>query len=273
MGSGGRAVRWQLVLAQMDVVPGDPGANLAHLRRLLRVLPEGTDIVVLPELWTTGPAGDDLDRLADPGGRGLAGTVGPLALDRGVHIIAGSVVVQRPGGLTNTACVFDRGGALVAQYDKVHLFPPMGEDRRFQPGRRPGHFILDSVPCGVMICYDLRFPELARSLALAGARVFFVPAHWPLARLDHWRTLLRARAIENQVYVVGVNAAGSRGGEVFGGHSLVVDPWGRVLAEAGEEAETLVAAIDLGLVDEVRKAIPVFSGRRPAAYARLLTDS
>jgi predicted amidohydrolase len=117
-----------------------------------------------------------------------------------------------------------------------------------------------------MICYDIRFPELARRLALGGAKLLLVPAEWPNPRLHHWRTLLTARAIENQMYVVACNRTGVSGSTSFFGHSMVIDPWGEIVAEADEQETILQATIDLALVDEVRTRIPVFEDRRPALY-------
>lgn len=117
-----------------------------------------------------------------------------------------------------------------------------------------------------MICYDLRFPELARSLALDGAHIVFVPAEWPHPRLNHWRALLQARAIENQMFIVAVNRVGKGGNHTFCGHSMVVDPWGSILAEMKEEEASLTVDIDLEEVDRVRRKIPVFKDRIPDCY-------
>jgi len=118
----------------------------------------------------------------------------------------------------------------------------------------------------MMICYDIRFPELARKLALSGAKILFVPAEWPHPRLHHWRSLLIARAIENQMYVCGINRVGRDAANVFCGHSMIVDPWGEVIAEADETETIISAAVDLARPDEVRSRIPVFRDRRPELY-------
>lgn len=255
--------------AQWDIEPGDPARNMRKARDLFARLPAGTDVVVLPELWTTGYALDGLDGLdgtSAAGGGAVESLLAELAATARTNIVAGSVPVETTEGIFNTSLIYDREGRCLAHYRKIHLFRPLGEDQRFRPGDRPGHFQCDGIGCGVMICYDLRFPELARSLALAGARVIFVPAQWPRERLAHWRALLVARAVENQVFVVGCNATGTRGGETFGGSSLIVDPWGTILAEGGDGEGVVRAELDLAAVEAVRKLIPVFEDRVPPAY-------
>ncbi len=117
-----------------------------------------------------------------------------------------------------------------------------------------------------MICYDIRFPEWIRSHTAEGAEAIFVVAEWPLSRLTHWRTLLTARAIENQCYVIACNRAGSDPNNTFAGHSIIIDPWGEIIAEAGEGQEILHGEINLSIVEEVRKGIPIFDDRRPEFY-------
>ena len=144
------------------------------------------------------------------------------------------------------------------------------------PGASSAVFETGWSRAGCAICYDLRFPELFRSSGESGAVVMFVPAAFPNPRLEHWRTLLRARAIENQCFVVAVNQCGHEGPEPseisYFGHSMVVDPWGRVLQECGESAERAVVEIDLGEIDRVRGAIPALQDRRPDAYRRPAVD-
>ncbi len=258
-------MRWNLVLAQWETTPDGPEANAARAVRLLEDAPRA-DVVVFPELWTTGYAPAQ-EGARWPDSRPALSRIAGWARERAVNVVAGSVAEASAEGLRNTAWAFDRAGNPVARYDKVHLFRPFGEDALFIPGGRLCAFRLDGIPCAVLICYDLRFPEAARNLALMGARVLFVPARWPRQRIAHWRTLLAARAIENQCFVVGVNAASrGEGGERSGGQSMVIDPWGRVLVEGGAEAAVLAAEIDLAEVDAVRAAIPVFADRVPSVY-------
>lgn len=260
-------MRWTVALVQIDVALGQPEANRGKVRRLVEGLPP-TDVAVLPELWTTGYALESISALAEPEDGPTVGLMGRLARERGVNLVAGSLATAVGGRCFNQAYAFDRYGGVAATFRKVHLFRPMGEDGSFAPGEGFAPFTLDGVTCGLLICYDLRFPEAARSLALAGARVLFVPAQWPLARLEHWRALLIARAIENQCFAIAVNAVGTRRGEVFAGHSMVVDPWGRVLAEADAGEGVTMATVDLEQVERVRAAIPALSDRVPGAYLK-----
>jgi predicted amidohydrolase len=148
----------------------------------------------------------------------------------------------------------------------VHLYRLMKEDLCLTAGAQTTIVELPWAPAGLAICYDLRFPELFRKYALAGARMVILPAEWPRPRLAHWRTLLRARAIENQMYVIACNRVGGTSGDQFPGHSAIVDPWGRAIVEGGEDEEVLTAEINLDEVTSFRKLIPVFEDRRPDLY-------
>jgi len=259
----------RIALIQMNIDAGNTEANFAKMRDRLEeaaaLLPK-PDLIVLPEMWNTGYALTRIKELADANGARTKAFVSDFCRKHGVNVLAGSIAQLRGDGVTNTVHVFDRTGAEVAEYSKIHLFQLMEEHLHLEAGEETGAFELEGVPAAAMICYDIRFPELARKLALGGAKLLVVPAEWPHPRLHHWRTLLQARAIENQMFVVSCNTVGESGGANFFGHSMVVDPWGEVLAEAAEEETILVADIDLDLVDEVRGRIPVFSDRRPGLY-------
>ena len=190
----------------------------ALIRRAARE--NSPDVIVLPETWNTGfmPAGD-LAGASDEDAKAVRARFSPLARELNVNLVAGSVSNKRGGHIYNTACVFDRTGACLAEYDKTHPFSPMGEHEVYTPGNHLVTFTLDSVRCGLLICYELRFPELWRTLALRGAEVVFLPAQWTAARQYHWETLTAARAIENQLFVVSCNACGARDGTVYGGFS------------------------------------------------------
>ena len=166
----------------------------------------------------------------------------------------------------NTAYVVDRDGTIVDAYRKVHLFSPTGEHRHFKPGRRAVVAETSLGPIGLIICYDLRFPELCRSLTFKGARIVIVTAQWPAIRVTHWHTLLVARAIENQLFVLGANRCGEDGDLVFGGHSRIVSPYGEILARAGKRPATLFATLQMKQVESYRKQIPALKERMPQAY-------
>lgn len=258
---------WRISLVQMVVQAGAVEENRHHAASLLRqAAARESDVVVLPEMWTTGYALRDVDKLAE----GLEGEtlamLAALAREYSVNIIIGSLPFRRDGRIYNGAFAIDRQGRVIAEYQKIHLFSLMGEERFFAPGGKRTCFTVDGVVAGMIICYDLRFPELVRALALADCQILFVPAAWPRQRGDHWRALNIARAIENEMFVCAVNCVGRHGRDTFYGHSLIIDPWGRVLAEGGEEEEIVTADIDLAEIERVRQSITVFADRRPEVY-------
>ncbi|MFC4302899.1 carbon-nitrogen family hydrolase [Cohnella boryungensis] len=261
--------RLRVAIVQMNIEAGSPDANFAKMEAKLleaAALDPKPDLIVLPEMWNTGYALTEIGKLADPDGTRTKQLVSEFCRSHSVNVLAGSIAQLRGDQVTNTIHVFDRTGAEISEYSKIHLFQLMNEHLHLQAGEAAGVFQLEGSPAAAMICYDIRFPELARKLALGGAKILFVPAEWPHPRLHHWRTLLQARAIENQMFVVSCNTVGESGGSSFFGHSMVIDPWGEVLAEAEEKETILTADIDLSLVDEVRGRIPVFADRRPSLY-------
>jgi len=221
----------------------------------------GADLVVLPELWPNG--GFAYDRWED-GAQALDGPVvtalRAATRDLGAMVHMGSLVERDgTGRLFNTSVLLGADGELLTTYRKVHLFGfGEGEPKLMTPGDGP--VVHDRL--GLATCYDLRFPEMFRALLDAGAEVVLMPAAWPAKRVHHWRLLAQARAVENQTYVVACNTGGTHAGVPMGGHSLVVDPWGEVLAEAGTDEEVLVVDLDLDLVRATRAAFPVLADRR-----------
>lgn len=253
---------------QMDMKLGCPDENFAKAEQMIRqAMSEQPDVLVLPETWNTGffPK-ENLPSLCDRDGQRVKAEIGALAKEYRVNIVAGSVSNLRDGKVYNTAMVFDRTGQCIASYDKTHLFTPMGEDDYFTPGDHLCRFQLDGVQCGIIICYDVRFPELTRSLTVPGLDVLFVVSQWPKVRTFHLRTLTTARAIENQMFVVCCNSCGTAGETVYGGNSAIIDPWGELLAAAGEQEQKLTAQCALETLTQIRNTIPVFRDRRPALY-------
>ncbi|MGA9172648.1 MAG: carbon-nitrogen family hydrolase [Thermoactinomyces sp.] len=260
----------QLALIQMDIAYGDPEANKNKvIQKIGEAASHKPDIIVLPELWNTGYDLARLDEIADPDGSETKKLMQNLAKKYQVHIVAGSIANKTDSGFYNTLYAFDKQGVQVGEYSKAHRFRLMDEDQYLQAGHHMGLFTLENLPCAGVICYDIRFPEWTRKAALNGAELLFVPAEWPKPRLDHWRQLLLTRAIENQWFVIACNRAGSDPNNVFAGHSIVIDPWGEVIAEAGTEETILYATIDPEQVAEVRSRIPIFSDRRPELYAEI----
>ena len=167
--------------------------------------------------------------------------------------------MNREGKIYNTSYVFNRSGNLVTTYDKVHLFSPSGEAKDFTAGNKAVTFMLDGIKCGLAICYDLRFPEFIRKLALEEISVLFIPAAWPIERILHWDTLVRARAIENQMFV----------DFHLGGSSAIIDPWGEILAQASTnklEGEAIQANLRIAIQYKIHETIDVFKDRRPEVY-------
>lgn len=258
-----------VALIQMDITIGNPDANFAHLEKLLKEAVEAAqkpDVIIFPEMWNTGYALTEIHQLADVNGERTKTFLSNFARTHGVNIIGGSIADKKEDRVLNTIYAWDREGNEIAEYSKIHLFRLMDEEKFLHSGEQLGLFELEGVPAGAMICYDIRFPELSRKLALDGARILFVPAEWPHPRLHHWRTLLMARAIENQMYVVSCNRVGTSGTTNFFGHSMVIDPWGEILVEGDESEAILRATIDLEEVVRVRGKIPVFEDRRPHLY-------
>jgi omega-amidase len=258
-----------VALIQMDITIGEPDANFPHLEKLLHQAVAGPikpDVIIFPEMWNTGYALEEIHHLADKEGARTKAFISEFAAEHQVHVIAGSIADKQGEHVRNTIYIFDRKGQVVADYSKIHLFRLMDEEKYLAEGDGIGSFDLEGIPAGAMICYDIRFPELARKLALAGAQILFVPAEWPHPRLHHWRTLLMARAIENQMYVVSCNRVGNSKNTFFFGHSMVINPWGEILVEGGEAEEILYATIELGEVERVRRTIPIFEDRRPQLY-------
>lgn len=253
---------------QMDMLLAKPEANFSHAAQLVaKAMEDRPDVLVLPETWNTGffPK-ENLEILCDQDGRQVKEVFGALAKEGNVNIVAGSVSNIRDGKVYNTAMVFDRTGTCIASYDKTHLFTPMGEDNYYTPGDHLCTFTLDGVKCGLIICYDVRFPELTRSLTVPGLDMLFVVSQWPKVRTFHLRSLTTARAIENQMFVVCCNSCGTAGETVYGGNSAIIDPWGETVALAGEQEQIITADCDLQILANIRGSIPVFRDRRPQLY-------
>jgi len=239
-------------------------ARLERVEALLEDVADA-DLVVLPELWPHGYFAFDhydeqAERLDGPLMRRLSGWARTL----GGHLHAGSILERdSAGGLHNTAVLIGPDGQLLLSYRKIHVFGYQSlEAKLLTPGDRAD--VVDTAlgPIATTTCYDLRFPELYRQLVDGGAEILIVPAAWPAARLRHWQLFTRARAVENQMFVLACNAAGQQGDVELAGHSAVIDPWGEVLAEAGTEETELRVEIDLAEVARTRNEFPVLDDRR-----------
>jgi omega-amidase len=244
---------------QMEVISGEPRKNMVRVEAMLtEAARRGAQAALLPELWTTGYALDRFREIAEEYGEQTLSFLQGEARRLGMTIVGGSFPTLQPDGVYSTCHIVGPDGAVLGSYSKEHLFPLLKEPQYLRPGSPSSPVDTPLGRWGTLICFDIRFPESARQLAYRGARVLWVPSEWPHPRLEHWRTLLRARAIEDQFFVVAANRTGTGDNSHWCGHSMIIDPWGQILAEAEEEEAVLIADLDMGLVDEVRARIPCF---------------
>jgi predicted amidohydrolase len=256
----------------------DKSANLETAERLVaQAAATGADVVVLPEKWNVIGDAAVYHATAEPleGGESVA-AMSDWARSHGITLVGGSIAERREGRekLSNTSLVFDSGGQIVAVYRKIHLFDvEVGgvvyrESEAEEPGDEPVVAEVEGWKLGLTVCYDVRFPELYRILALEGAEVVTVPAHFttPTGK-DHWHVLLRARAIENQLYVVAAAQIGETlPGKPAYGRSLIADPWGLVVAQAADEETVISAELDRAHLQDIRAKLPSLANRQANAY-------
>ncbi|ASF37912.1 carbon-nitrogen family hydrolase [Halobacillus halophilus] len=253
-------------IIQMDVAFGDPEANRTHAtQKIEEAARNGSEIIVLPELWTTGYDLSRFDELAESMDGPTHQMLMNLSSKHRVTIL-GSIAEREEGRFYNTFVAYNSMGERIAKYRKAHLFRLMNEEKHLHSGNQKGNFELNGVPAAGVICYDIRFPEWMRTHMLNGSRALFVVAEWPKPRVDHWRNLLISRAIENQCFVIACNRVGSDAANTFGGHSIIVDPWGNVVAEGSGDEEILYGEVDFTDVEAIREQIPIFQDRRPDLY-------
>lgn len=230
----------------------------------------GASLICFPEQFVTGWSPDVAPGAGEPLDGPLATAFSHIAERCGIAV-AGSIIESGEGRRPkNTVVVTGADAKLLAAYAKIHLFSPDGEDLAYEAGDRIATFTLDGMVFGLAVCYDLRFPELFRIYALAGAECVLVPAAWPCSRLSHWETLLPARALENRYYVAGVNTPGMPGGACCGG-SLAADPDGAIIGRCGAGEEILTVEIDPAAVHDARSSLPSLSDRRSDLYQQLLS--
>lgn len=267
----------RLALAQIRVEPTEVDANVDRaLEAVSQAASRGADLVALPELFNVGYfAFDSYGRLAEPFEGETFTRLREAAAEHDIAVLAGSIVedlaatvsVPTPAenGLANTAALFDATGELALVYRKHHLFGyQSAESELLVPGERIETATVCGVTVGATTCYDLRFPELYRRLIDDGAELVLVPSAWPYPRIEHWETLSRARAIENQCFVATINGSGHFADEdaTLLGRSTVYDPWGTALASSSDEPTLVVTDLDLGAVERVREEFPALRDRR-----------
>jgi predicted amidohydrolase len=254
----------RIAAIQLEVTDAEPVAERVRRAADLVRAQAGADLVVLPELWVPGAFAytrwvDTAEALDGP-------TVDALAVaarDVGAHVHMGSFIERDGAERYNTSLLLGPDGGVQAAYRKIHLFG-FGEGEPTLLGAGKDVVVVDvrGTAVGLSTCYDLRFPEMYRALLDAGAEIVLCVAGWPAARIEHWSTLARARAIENQVVMVAVNTAGTHAGKEMGGRSVVVDARGRVLAEAGGIEDVLTVQVDVPDVQQWRTRFPVLADRR-----------
>ncbi|TKX63670.1 carbon-nitrogen family hydrolase [Halorubrum sp. ASP1] len=267
----------RLAGVQLAVEGGAVAANVDRaLDRVRAAADEGADLVVLPELFDVGYfAFDAYGRAAESLAGDRLARFAAAADDHDVAVLAGTVVedlsasaadgldVPAESGLANAAVLFDADGERRLVYRKRHLFGYGSEETdRMVPGERTPVVDLGGVTIGVTTCYDLRFPEQFRGMVDRGVECVLVPSAWPYPRIEHWRTLGRARAIENLAYVAAVNGSGRFGDDALCGRSAVYDPWGTALASVGDEPGVVTATVDPDRVAAVREEFPALRDRR-----------
>lgn len=244
----------KVLAIQLDPVWDNPAANLAQVSGMVRsAAPSPGTLLVLPEMFASGFNMDV--SAAVRGEREIVASLAGLAKELGVGIVAGVARSAVGGKGTNNAVVIDSSGVVVSDYAKIHPFTLGGESEAYDSGQAIVTFPWENFTVCPFVCYDLRFPEIFRHAMLKGANLFIVIANWPISRVEHWVTLLRARAIENQAWVVGCNRTGRDPNTLYLGRSIVVDPLGVIRADAGDSEGVLRYEIDLQLLNETRSKL------------------
>ncbi|MDU2065677.1 MAG: carbon-nitrogen family hydrolase [Sporomusaceae bacterium] len=256
----------KIAMIQMNIESGAIEHNRQHgLQLTEKAAAAGAEVIVLPELWTSGYSLRQVESFAEkedgPTLRGLK----RIAQQYNITIVGGSIAYRRDGAVYNHIPVFNGKGALT-DYQKVHLFSLFKESRFFQSGDKLCLFSIGDWKVGVAICYDLRFPEMFRTLKLKGASVIFVPAEWPSIRGANWQVLAQARAVENQLFICAVNCVGQHKGQPFYGHSLLVGPDGTILAEGDDTEQILYGEVDQTAILQAEASMTVLQDRRPELY-------
>lgn len=255
----------RIALIQFDIIPGDVKFNEVTVEKLIDLCAEqNVDAVVLPELWNCGYDLENLDRHAQTTAGSSVKLMSALAKKHGIYIFGGSIAEKKGDKYYNTMFVFNDQGEIISKYRKIHLFPLFLEEQKyFAAGDEWGFVDTPWGKFGLMLCYDLRFTELARNLALRGANAIIVPAQWPKPRIEHWHALNVSRAIESQIFVFANNRTGKDQSGKYVGCSMAVDPLGNVLAGGLEakDAGIIIADCDFDQIADVRKRIPVYDDR------------
>ena len=259
-------MKLRIALSQSNIAFGKVDQNINIISRDTVISAQkGNDLVLFPELMSTGYDLENASIHADAIDEGTFAFISQLAKKNRIAI-GGTLLEKENNRIYNTFVLYNSAGVRIAKYRKIHLFGPMNENKWLCAGSEIVVTQTLWAPVGLATCYDLRFPELFRALVLQQAKLVLVSAEWPIQRIDHWRTLLRARAIENQFFIAATNRVGSSPNDVFGGFSAVISPWGETMIETGANESLTHTLIDFDQVDAVRQQIPVLKDRRPDVY-------
>ncbi|MBA4420417.1 MAG: hypothetical protein C0391_04655 [Anaerolinea sp.] len=257
---------FRLSLYQYNINPHDPEANLQLIRDAASVSSQQeSNLLILPELCLHGYNYSQFPTMTRWFFPSVSSTLCAIAKQASIAI-AGSFVEEVEDRFYNTFVYIDATGKVRHTYQKLHLFNRLGEDSFFTAGTSISAFESSYGLFGAVICYDLRFPEVIRKLARKGSKLIIISAEWPTERIDHWKILLRARAIENQVFIAAVNCCGKTFKTEFGGYSTVIDPWGKVLCELSEQEGLVTIPINLDRVAETNQILPVWEDDKPWLY-------
>ena len=247
---------------QMDIAWHDRKANHDKIRAFAyKAKEQGADVFVLPEMCSTGFS-MDTSVTAEPIDGPTPSLFRAISRETGMHVVGGFALERGAGRPQNVSLAVDPSGRDLALYAKIHQIAILDEHNHYDPGARPVTFSCNGLKASCFVCYDLRFPEIFRAV-VDECSLMFVIASWPASRQAHWDALLKARAIESQCYVAGVNRTGFGGGLEFTGGSAVIDPLGNTLSHAGKEEGLVIAEIDPAKVSETRSAMPFLKDRIP----------
>lgn len=272
----GGGVMTNIALLQTDIKFCDAEYNQARVKEMIDEAMDGDkrpDIVILPEDWASGFSDEmfhNIENFVEPVDGPSITVLKECAKEHRVWIVGGSIGTQFHDGRRNTTFLINREGEVVGDYSKMHLYSDMDEDVAFLHGTDTNVYDTELGKLGFMNCYDIRFCELARTYALKGADALIVVSNFPNPRLSHWRTILLARAIENQMFVVACNRVGASPMGTYCGHSMIIDPWGNVIAEGGDDEEIITGSVDFGEIEKIRSTIHMFRDRRPGSYSEML---
>lgn len=256
-------MKYKIAMIQLAVKMNDAKANFQKISKMLENAHEnGAEIVVLPEMWNVGffPK-ENLNNLADKNGEKTLQFLKKYAKKYNMHIVGGSVAIEEKGKFFNRSYIINKDGDQISFYDKIHCFSPSKENEVFTKGNKISFFKLGELRCGIVICYDIRFPETVRRTALQNIDILFVVAAWPLERKEHWKILNRARAIENQIFLCAVNQCGLSGETHYAGNSMLIDPLGNLITKNSEKEECIIEIIETDEILKVRKTINVYNDR------------